>query len=99
LHFPEKAFQPGLFVARQTSAAQLTLHRDCGRLCRAIARHGGAIYKTLSDSLGRKKIDKTFVFLRPVDRRTVGAPRLTLTLGRLDNLNGATFVQTGMMPW
>jgi len=26
-------------------------------------------------------------------------PRLTLTLGRLDNLNGATFVQTGMMPW
>jgi len=25
--------------------------------------------------------------------------RLTLTLGRLDNLNGATFVQTGMMPW
>ena len=29
----------------------------------------------------------------------VCSPRLTLTLGRLDNLNGATCVQTGMMPW
>jgi len=35
----------------------------------------------------------------PTGYNRVYAPRLTLTLGRLDNLNGATFVQTGMMPW